>query len=389
MPRLVNNVCLSAISIVLSFVIIEAFSRVYLNSLASKESFRKYASLKQLQKRYGLAYTESGMYSFHRYLGYYPTPNYRKGPNKHNSLGFRGEEISALKPDGEFRIVCLGGSTTYTAMIKDYQLTYPYLLEKELNTRNYKNVRVVNAGASAYSSWESLINFQFRVLDLDPDMIIVYHGINDIHARLVWPPEAYKGDNSGSKSVTFSRIFMPSILEYSTLFRFFMIRAGWVTPHYTLSRTFDQRHYTSFSGMFDRQKRKGAYPSGIFKRTSAFKMLKINRPRYFERNIENIIEIAKQKKVIAVLATFAYSGLFKDEPRVSSPEYVFAYGEMNGVLKELAKHLDVHLFDFYAAFPKEHRYYIDGRHVSVEGSKLKAKLFADYIITTGLLRNDK
>ena len=33
----------------------------------------------------------------------------------HNSLGYRGEEITAAKPEGVFRIVALGGSTTYGA----------------------------------------------------------------------------------------------------------------------------------------------------------------------------------------------------------------------------------------------------------------------------------
>jgi len=84
------------------------------------------------------------------------------------------------KPAGQFRIVCLGGSTTYTSDVKDYRDSYPYLLEKYLKAQGYNDVTVVNAGAGSWSSWESLINFQFRVLDLDPDLIIVYHGINDI-----------------------------------------------------------------------------------------------------------------------------------------------------------------------------------------------------------------
>ena len=56
---------------------------------------------------------------------------------------------------------------------------------------------MINAGLAGWSSWESMINFQLRLLDLEPDLIIVYHAVNVLHARLVWPPEAYQPDNSG------------------------------------------------------------------------------------------------------------------------------------------------------------------------------------------------
>lgn len=36
------------------------------------------------------------------------------------------------------------------------------------------------------------------MLDIEPDMIIIYHGTNDVHTRLT-NPEFYKGDNSGRR----------------------------------------------------------------------------------------------------------------------------------------------------------------------------------------------
>ena len=94
----------------------------------------------------------------------------------------------------------MGGSTTYSYDIEDFKKSYPDLLEKYLQKKDFDNIEVINAGGGGWSSWESLINLELRVLDLDPDLVIIYHGINDIHTRLVWPPEVYQGDNSAQSA---------------------------------------------------------------------------------------------------------------------------------------------------------------------------------------------
>jgi lysophospholipase L1-like esterase len=382
MRKILSNILLAVVSVFFALVLLEIFANVYLLRWADEEKFIRYASLRQLQKR---KLSNKPKYSPHRYLGYYPTPNYVRGKNRHNSLGYRGEEIHIPKPDGQFRIACLGGSTTYTGKIEDYKMSYPYLLEKYLRGKGYKNVDVVNAGAASWSSWESLINFELRVLDLDPDMIIVYHGINDIHPRLVWPPGAYQGDNSGHRAPNQVGISMPSIFEYSTLLRILMINAGITISHAALERTLDKSPETYYGFLFRIQKLRGVYPQGIFKEISAEEMLKTNKPVFFERNIRNIAAIAKNLGIKVILSSFAYSPLFSEYPRISSWEYVSAYAENNHLLEELAEEMDVHFFDFASKFPTEKRYYTDGRHVSEEGVQLKAELFGNFLIEKRLL----
>ena len=376
------NTFLVVISTVLVFAVTEALLNVYLLHFADEARFIKYASIRQLQER---KLSNKPLYSPHRYLGYYPTPKYIRGRNKHNSLGYRGDEISMPKPKGQFRIVCLGGSTTYTAHVEDYRMSYPYLLGKYLNGKGYKHVNVINAGGSGWSSGESLINFELRVLDLEPDMIIVYHGVNDINARLVWPPEAYRGDNSGRSAPGQLGIFMPGILEYSTLLRVLMIRTGKAESHAAFERTVNRSSETYYGALFRKQVIEGVYPEGIFKEVSAEEMLKANKPVFFERNMRGIISIAKSHGIAVVLSSFAYSPLFTDMPRASSREYIAAYREQNGLLKELARETDVYFYDFAGEFPTEKRYYTDGRHVNEEGAQLKAEYFGDYLIDNALI----
>ena len=113
------------------------------------------------------------LYQPHPYLSYALTPGYVNGKVRHNSLGYRGKEITSPKPKGLFRIVAMGGSTTYTIAVDDDVKTYPALVESLLQQQlGKRRVDVVNAGVAGYTSYESLVNLQFRILDLKPDLLI-------------------------------------------------------------------------------------------------------------------------------------------------------------------------------------------------------------------------
>lgn len=379
-PQETRRKVLSAVlSVLVTLTILEVLTRVWIGYIAGDRQFLKYASLKQLQARPNL----KPRYVPHRYLGHCLSSNYVRGENRHNSLGYRSDEIPLPKAEGEFRIVCMGGSTTYTTEVDDYRLSYPNLLEKELHERGHGNVRVINAGVGSWTSWESLINFELRVLDLEPDMIILYDAINDLLTRFVWPPEAYRGDNSGAAAPP--AMSMPSILEYSALMRYVLVRAGLVKPHSSMDRHLAAPPSTYYAAEFNKQKIRGTYPDGIFKKVSAEEMLRTNKPIYFRRNLENIAILANHRHIRTVLVTFASSPLFENQPIVSSPECRAAIAEMNETLKSIAKEQKVHLFDFASLFPADRCYYVDGVHVNVEGARLKAKLFAEYLHNNQLI----
>ena len=99
-----------------------------------------------------------------------------------NSLGFRGEEFSPRKPPGTYRIFVLGGSTTfgYPESLWTTEDTYPFKLQNELRSRlGLQTIEVINAGVPGYTLRTSLVNYATRITWLEPDLIIVYHRIND------------------------------------------------------------------------------------------------------------------------------------------------------------------------------------------------------------------
>lgn len=365
-------------SILVTFVVLEILAHVYLFQFASKENFRKFATLAQLEQT---DWNQQFLFTYHRYLGYTLTPNYVDGKNRHNALGFRGEDFPLKKPAGEYRIICIGGSTTYTSFIDDYHFSYPYLLEQELHQRGFDRVRVINAGVGGWASWESFIDLQFRLLDLDPDLVIIYQNLNDITARLVWPHDAYKGDNSGRLQPQFSKIFMPGILEYSTLFRIVMIQTGLTTPHTSLERAVSKHNREHYVGdEFLDQKQQNTYPQGIFVEAPALDMLKTNTPVYFERNIRSMIRIANAYGVRVMLPTFPVNATdFPNFPKSASAEYLYGYAEHNQIIRQLATQESASLYDFERAFPRRKELFLDGHHVSKEGAALQAKMFADHL----------
>lgn len=366
-------------SVFVCLLFLEIGARIWLSHFASESSFEKYASFSQMVARYG-----GSLVSRHRYLGYSPTPGFNSKTNRHNSLGYRGEEITQPKPKDEFRIVCLGGSTTYS-IFTDYRKSYPYLLEEHLSSLGYDNVTVINAGFLGWTTWESLIGFQFRVLDLDPDMVIVYHAVNDVHPRLVWPPDAYQGDNSGYRIATAEP---PDLLENSVLGRVLAVSYR-LTPPTTRLRYIDRHAVTSYGDELSQQTWDGTYPSGIFRRASARKMLETNDLKYFRRNIENLIAIAQRRNIEVILATFAYTSEFESPTAGVSDVIRLGIDQANQLLRQIAIETKASLFDFSVQFPRDKRYYRDFQHVTEEGSELKAEMFADFLHDRGLIPTPK
>ena len=376
-----KNVILVFFSVAFTFLLIEVVSSLWLNNFATKQQFASFATFEQILEK------ESPLlYSRHHYLQYIPTPNYEKGLNKHNSRGFRGDEVVVPKPEGVFRVVALGGSTTYTTAVDDYRKSYPYLLQEGLKERGYENVEVVNAGVPAYSSWESLLNFQLRVLDLEPDMIIIYHGINDVHPRLVYPYDTYVGDNSASRTPYEQP--KETWLDKSTALRIIRTGLGMRIPYGGIGyrRTFEYVP-TNFAEQYYHQDRQKIYPYDIFVEHPVSEMLENNEPLYFERNIKNMIAIANANETDVLLSTWAWSPLF-DEVRASSAEYTGAFQEQNEIVLEICKETQATCFDFASQMPQDRRYWFDGRHVSEEGAILKAEMFTDFIDLEGMIPSE-
>jgi lysophospholipase L1-like esterase len=95
-----------------------------------------------------------------------------------NNAGFRDSELTMPKPRDEFRILCIGGSTTFEGPRCD--LTYPNLLERKLRDHfGVENIEVINGGVYGITSEGESGRMQ-EFLALEPDFLIHYNFANDV-----------------------------------------------------------------------------------------------------------------------------------------------------------------------------------------------------------------
>lgn len=102
--------------------------------------------------------------------------------------------LTPEKPADEIRVACIGGSTTACINLP-FEQAWPgrlgALLQRALpNSR----VRVINAGVPGFDTAQSVGNLILRVLPFAPDLVIVYHGYNDLKA--VRPDRPFRADYS-------------------------------------------------------------------------------------------------------------------------------------------------------------------------------------------------
>jgi len=358
-----TELILPVFSLVLTFILLEIGARMWLNYLATPDQFDRYVLFTSIDPK-EFAFTP------HPYLSYYPTPNYRKGLTSHNSLGYRNDEFPLEKPSGVYRIVALGGSSTYDVSIKDNANTFTAQLERLLkDDYGYQNVQVINAGVPGYNSWEILVNLEFRVLDLDPDLIIIYEGTNDVHARMV-EPSAYRGDDLGRRQAW--HVPAVALWEHSALLRI-LSRAMNLTRQISIDDFVSSSTYLSWPYEY-RLSEDNLDPTEI---------LKENPPIYFRRNLENMSAIAKEQGVEIMFSTWAYSPYLNDY--ASEGYYQQGFQENNAVVKDVAADQQLPLFDFVEVMPQDAKYWADGRHVNEAGALVKARLFAEFIHAQGLI----
>ena len=94
-----------------------------------------------------------------------------------NSLGYRTGEFARAKAPDVLRIACVGDSWTF-GMNVDQDRTYPSRLAADLGASRAR-AEVLNFGVLGYSSFQGRRLLERRVLELNPDVVLIGFGMND------------------------------------------------------------------------------------------------------------------------------------------------------------------------------------------------------------------
>lgn len=110
-----------------------------------------------------------------------PVPGRDTGRIRVDSRGFRNPELELPKPEGRVRVAFLGASTTFCAEVTSNEHTWPHLVwERLARTFPDADSDYVNAGVGGYPIEKTRVNLRARVAPLEPDLIVIYHAVNDV-----------------------------------------------------------------------------------------------------------------------------------------------------------------------------------------------------------------
>jgi len=116
-------------------------------------------------------------------------PNQHKSTVNINNYGFRGAEISQIKQDDTYRIFVVGGSTTISLRAPSDEQTHPGFLQELFNDSELDfPVEVINAGTPSFTSSQELSIVENKIVNFEPNLVIVYDGTNDLNLPYGYTP---------------------------------------------------------------------------------------------------------------------------------------------------------------------------------------------------------
>ena len=292
-------------------------------------------------------------------------------------MGFRGSDIARQKPSDEYRIFLIGGSTMECYVLDDED-SINAVLEKHLTGVQGGSVRVYNAGKSGDRSDDHVAILSQRIVHLEPDLIVVFAGINDLRIAATNYDYLHEGSrdiNTWSLAITETQL--GRVVYYVYKRRGFLREIGddqiVETPYRRISRA-----------------QQAAPP--------ASNPLILNAAAY-GNNLRTIAGIAHGHNINLVLMT-QQTTWASDVDRFISERHSmrlidgFVYDEsdmhlametLNDVMRGVAEDLDVPLYDIAKLLPKASTHFYDDVHFNTRGARDAALGLSATIIGQGWL----
>lgn len=262
------------------------------------------------------------------------------------------QSISPTTVEIPFTIATIGGSTTAGP--------YPRLLFRHLREQQpQQDVQVINAGIPAWTSAESLINLALRVIDYQPDLLIIYHGHNDVFPSCA---ENFRSDYSHWRKSLDLQGTLPTIFDY-------------------FPEVFDQSaFYVAVRRLLTNPQ---APPpnklAGSTKAPSYFNRCDFNGRETFRRNLKTMVGIASVHDIDIL---FVSQSVHIPEDKTAFVRRVEETRQHNIIMEEIAEEFDKPFIDFYDVWDDEERatYHTDIIHLTLDGYIILAETIGNYLL---------
>ncbi len=254
---------------------------------------------------------------------------------KINSEGLLNDTFGDAS-DQYIKVMALGGSTSF---FRNYMLKLKHIYESDTENNHIK-AKFASAGTPGYTTYQTLVCCQMRLLRQKPDIIIVYHGINDLLPLTIKgvKPDCFfdyikKQSSISGKYINYRDTVFDNSAFYTLAYNQILgIKLKW------------RRHFYS-----DKE---------------------INSLDSFRENIESLIGIAKIRNIDVVLVTFAHNFVHPGLPTASwglQEEAAKGIQRHNEILRELAHRHQVELVDMAEIISDREDFFTDFCHFTPLG----------------------
>jgi lysophospholipase L1-like esterase len=316
----------------------------------------------------------------HPYLLWENTPDYisPEGIKQTNNLGYRNSKDFDLTKDPKvFRILALGGSTTYGYLLDGPNDAWPAQLEGILNdalseNSNIERIEVINGGLNYATSAELLLHYLFRDRYLDPDIVVIHTGGNDAKIQLFhdYNPDYTDFRPGWTANIHKLRKGEGFFIRHSNIVK--LLYAIWLNDSVALP-------------YIDKQAK-----SFDLKPAYYVENAKKNEPVGFERNLRLLVRNVIDDGAEPILFPFVITSdeQFNTLSAESAARVAFTRKIRAGYLIALAKNDEVmrslsleYQVPFIVLSPEEipTEYFLDDAHLSREGERIKASFVANQI----------
>ncbi len=296
-----------------------------------------------------------------------------------NNMGFRGDSLLSPKPENEFRIFVLGGSTAECLYLDDAD-AWPAILQQELQGNTNRSVKIYNAGKSGDFSPDHLAILAHRIVQLQPDMIVVMAGVNDllrsiVHSDYLHFPVNSDFDRWGTGY--WAKLFLT---EFQVSRRaFFLLKKihPWATP--------DQQWITIMSGY-----RANADLLSDMEYSDSIPVIQLQP---YASNLTSIAGLctAFNAKLIFMHQQSTWNNPSdsvinrwhwlnnRDNVKYREPVMDSLLQEYNRTMDAVAIQFAIPIFLTDTVVPKTHEYFYDDCHFNPRGSRFVGKKLAEFV----------
>lgn len=287
-----------------------------------------------------------------------------------NSLGYRqgGLETVVPKPQGIFRILVLGSSTTFSdAGAPSPQDAWPAKLEAALPRppKGFDRIEVLNAGLNYALSAELLIHLMFVGLETEPDMVVWEGPGND------WLPAAVGDESPDYRETRAPGVYpRPRFGEKSLVRRSYLARlilALWLRA-------------TPSTGLVSLE------PPGVdWSSSEVLERMRTDPFTRFRRNMELVADICRVRGIPLLLVPFTTGSiecqlLTGSRTRAFLEAQASATSRLNSLLSYVASEHAHNTTYLSRPLVIPDGLYLDGTHLLPEGEALKAAWVASAVM---------